>query len=89
MYNTNELKDAIRENNETIKHLTARAKKAEKILHLIAEYEKEYDTILPSINAVIGQTVECQEKIDLFKSYNVKRKKQLALMEQLEALDNE
>ena len=88
-YNKVELLEAIEFNNEAIKVETEAKKKAEKILSMIYDLSVLTQTNIYTL-ADIEEVISIAEiRIEEAKTRNSKRKKQLKLLEQMEALESE
>lgn len=89
MYNKNEIIEAIEINNAAISKHSAKLKKMNKILSMIAEFEEEFDTFLINPVDIHNKVDETENEISWHKEQLKKRQKQLKLLEQFEALDEE
>lgn len=88
-YSKNDLIEAIEANNQVIKEENDSKKKAEKILTLINELSTETATTIFHINDIYDIAMRSDSRIEEAKTRNTKRKKQLKLIEQMEALESE
>ena len=88
-YSKADLIDAITSNDSIIKSETETKKKAEKILSLIADLENEAIVTITTIHDLIEVASRADFAISEAKTRNTKHKKQLKLIEQMEALESE
>lgn len=80
----NEINECMELNNDTIQKLK---KKVRQLTNIRATLVEIAPTV--SVDSIDDEIATCMAEIDEAKARNVKRKKQLKLLEQLEALENE
>lgn len=85
----NEINESMEINNNTITHAKQRIKELNKIRALIVAYEEAESSDIGGIEKIDDEIATHNAAIEMAKERNAKRKKQLKLLEQLEALDNE
>ena len=85
----NELMNAMEINTAAIKDGKEQIKKLNKALEIIEAYGNEYGQLLNAIVDINNAIGFQMERIATSEAFQKKRKKQLKLIEQLEALDNE
>ena len=88
-YNKSELLEAIEFNNVAIKVETEAKKKAEKILSMIEELSVISQIEIYTVVDIKEIITISEARIEEAKTRNTKRKKQLKLIEQMEALESE
>lgn len=88
-YSKKDLEDAIEANNYTIKVETEIKKKAEKIFSLIKELSETTGEDIYNTFDLVNVMNKAEAHIEAAKTLNTTRKKQLKLIEQMEALENE
>lgn len=84
-----EINECMEINNNTISHAKQRIKELTKIRGLIVAYEEAESADIGGVEKIDDEIATHMAAIDMAKERNAKRKKQLKLLEQLEALDNE
>ena len=79
-----EINECVELNNELIKKMKKKAKQ-------LSDIAETLEQIAPMvcITEIHREITHCMEEIEMAKNRNAKRKKQLKLLEQLEALENE
>lgn len=79
----------MKENESYIKQCKEEKKSLEKILSMIADHEKKFEITISSLNDMYVGINKLESNIAKMNEYQIKRKKQLKLLEQLEELDGE
>lgn len=84
-----EINEAMEINNNTISHAKQRIKELNKIRGLIVAFEEVESCDIGGVEKIDDEIATFEATIAAAKERNAKRKKQMKLLEQLEALENE